>query len=188
VTRLLLIRHGETDWNIEGRWQGQADVPLNAKGRQQAADLASALSTAQIASVYSSDLSRAAETAGILARVIHADVTLDRRLREIHQGEWQGRLATDIQRLYAMEFGRRKADPQSVAPPGGETAADVMLRALASIHDIARAHPGGTVAVVSHGFLIATLLSHFRNLPIEKVWDLVPQNGSWNEVLTTSSP
>jgi len=182
VTRLILIRHGETAWNAEGRWQGQSDVSLNERGRAQAAELARSLAGMRISAVYSSDLSRARETADALTGVSGAKAQLDERLREIHQGEWQGKLATDIQNRYADEFRARTTDPLSVVPPGGETAAQVMERVLSAVHAIALKHPGETVAVISHGYVIALLLAHFRDLPIGQVWDLIPENGTWREV------
>ncbi len=185
MTRFILIRHGETDWNIEGRWQGQADVPLNERGREQAIQTASALAGIEIAAIYSSDLSRARETAEVLASVTKLKVQFDVRLREIHQGEWQGLLASEIQARYPEAFQQRMTDPISVTPPGGEMASQVMIRVLSAIKEIRQMHSGKTVAVVSHGFAIACLLAHYQNLPIEKAWDLIPQNGGWHEVEVT---
>jgi alpha-ribazole phosphatase len=182
VTRLILIRHGETDWNIEGRWQGQADVPLNERGREQALRIAQALSREKIAAVYSSDLCRARETAQVLAACLGQSVRLDRRLREIHQGEWQGLLVSEIEEKYAVEFQQRQTNPMSVAPPGGETARQVMERVRQAIEEIVRRHPEESVAVVSHGFAIACLLAHERNIPFQRIWELVPENGTWQEV------
>lgn len=182
MTRFILIRHGETDWNIEGRWQGQADVPLNSRGREQAAKLAQTLTGMDISIIYASDLSRTVETASILARSLNVELRLDARLREIHQGEWQGVLSSEIQKKYADEFRRRRDNPMSVAPPGGETASQVMERVAAAIEDIRLSHPEETVAIVSHGFAIACLLIRYKNIPVEKLWELIPDNGVWNEI------
>ena len=184
MTRFILIRHGETDWNIEGRWQGQASVPLNERGREQAFQIARALAGIKIAAIYSSDLSRARETAEALASTSKLKVQFDVRLREIHQGKWQGLLVSEIQARYAEAFQQRMADPMSVAPPGGETALQVMERVVAAIEEIRQMHSDETVAVVSHGFAIACLLAHYQNLSIEKVWDLIPENGGWREIKT----
>ncbi len=182
MTRFILIRHGETDWNIEGRWQGQADVPLNERGREQAVQTAHALDDIKFAAIYSSDLSRARETAEALASVMKLNVQFDVRLREIHQGEWQGLLISEIRARYADAIRLRMIDPRSVVPPGGETTSQVMERVVAAIEDIRPKYFGQTVAVVSHGFAIACLLTHYRNLPIERVWDLIPGNGGWREI------
>ncbi len=177
MTRLLLIRHGETDWNVEGRWQGQADVPLNSRGLEQASQVAQRLRMHEIQAIYASDLSRASQTAEALAKVTGRPVLVDTRLREIHQGTWQGMLVSQIQERYAEAFQQRRENPFSVAPPGGETAQQVQERVLHALECILADHPNDTVAVVSHGFVIAVILAYFENHAITKVWDLVPQNG-----------
>jgi alpha-ribazole phosphatase len=183
MTRFILVRHGETDWNLEGRWQGQAEVPLNGRGREQAAQIAHALSAESISAIYSSDLSRARETAQVIADSVGLEVQVDPRLREIHQGEWQGLLIAEIEARYAQEFERRKENPLLVAPPGGETASEVMERVVSAVREIGQRYDSQTVAIVSHGFAIACLVCHAQARPIEQIWDLVPDNGSWQELL-----
>lgn len=179
MSRLILIRHGETDWNTEGRWQGQADVALNATGWSQAQQIAHSLDRAGITAVYSSDLQRARQTAQTLADAIGLPVFLDSRLREIHQGEWQGLLISEIQAGYAQAYQDRKQDPLRFAPPGGETAAQVRQRVVSAVQAIIHQHPGETVAVVSHGFALAVLIAHLRGAPFDRVWDLMLGNGQW---------
>lgn len=189
TTRLILIRHGETDWNIEGRWQGQIDVVLNARGREQVEEMAEELAHSPeadgLAVIYSSDLARARQTALALSRQTGLSLHLDKRLREIHQGEWQGLLVSEIQVRYADEFKKRKLNPLSVAPPGGETARQVQERVIQATEEILSNHRGETVAIVSHGFAIAVILAHYRRYPIDKVWDLIPGNGKW-EIIEVS--
>lgn len=182
MTRLILIRHGETDWNVEGRWQGQADVPLNERGRQQSEAVAELLRDVPIEAIYASDLQRAYETARAIARVKGLPIQTDPRLREIHQGEWQGLLATEIKAKYAEQFERRQRDPLHIAPPGGETVAQVRERVTAAVEEIIRKHPHGTVVIVSHGFALALVLVHFQQRPVDQVWHLIPEN-SWPKVL-----
>jgi broad specificity phosphatase PhoE len=177
MTRLLLIRHGETDWNVEGRWQGHADVPLNACGHAQAQEVAASLSGTRIDAIYASDLKRAAETAAPLAHSQGLKIRIDPRLREIDQGKWQGLLIEEIQTRYGEEFRRRRENPLEVAPPGGETALQVRERVLTAVKDIHAAHPDQTVAIVSHGFALAVIRAFFEAIPIGRVWDLVPGNG-----------
>jgi len=176
MTRLYLVRHGETDWNLQGRWQGQADVALNDHGRQQAQQSAVKLAAIPLEAIYSSDLSRAAETARAIGRVNPAPLVLEPRLREIHQGEWQGLQVGEIQARYADAYHQRLQNPLMMAAPGGETTQQVRDRALAAVGDLLAAYPRGNVAVVSHGFTLAVLLTHFRKIPFEKVWDQVPHN------------
>jgi broad specificity phosphatase PhoE len=179
MTRLLLIRHGETDWNVEGRWQGQIDVPLNARGRQHASQIADELVGEDIQAIYASDLSRALETAQPLASRLGLPVRTDARLREINQGEWQGLLVTEIQARYAELFRLRKDNPRTVAPPGGETVSQVQERVEQALNDILQRHPGETMAIVAHGFVIAVLRVRLENKPIDEVWDLIPESGEW---------
>lgn len=177
MTRLHLVRHGQTDWNLEGRWQGQADVALNDRGREQAQLSAQKLAAIPLEAIYTSDLVRAVETAREIARLNPAPLWLEPRLREIHQGEWQGLRVEEIQARFAQAYNRRRLDPLAVAAPGGETTQQVRDRALAAVRDLVARHPQGNVAVVSHGYTLAVLLTHFQKLPFERVWEQVPKNG-----------
>lgn len=176
-TVLVFIRHGETDWNREARWQGQADVPLNPSGREQAKRMAEELSRRmRVDVIYSSDLSRAHDTALALAGATGAPVHLDPRLREVDQGEWQGKRVLDIREQYADLFARRLADPWLVAPPGGESAAQVAERMKAALHQIVARHPGQVIAIVSHGFVLAVARVLAAGEPVERLFELVPDN------------
>lgn len=183
MTHLYLVRHGQTDWNVVGRWQGQADVPLNERGRQQAAQIARSLSEVGLVAIYSSDLVRARETADALAELTGLKVRLDSRLREIHQGQWQGLLVADIQERYGQEFQRRRDDPLNVSPPGGETVLQVRERVVDAIEDIVQQHPDERVAVVSHGFALAVIQVHYQNRPVTDAWELIPENDEWRELI-----
>jgi alpha-ribazole phosphatase len=176
MTELILIRHGETDWNVEGRYQGQSNVPLNEHGREQARRLAAKLRGVQVAAIYSSDLARARETAEILSEATGTPLFLDPRLREIHQGLWEGMLFQDIRRRYAEAFQRRKTDPLKVAPPEGETVGQLRRRVLSALKTILEAYPHNQVAIVSHGLALAIMRVTLNKLPIEHVWDYIPPN------------
>lgn len=178
MTRFFLIRHGETEWNTQGRWQGQIDLPLNPRGREQADQIAQSLSATPIHAIYSSDLMRAIDTAKSLADVFGLSIHTDVRLREIHQGEWQGLSIEQIQEHYASAFQERLNDPLGVAPPGGETAHDVRNRVVQFMEQALEKHPEETVAIVSHGFTIAVIMAHYKKILFDKVWDLVPKNAS----------
>jgi broad specificity phosphatase PhoE len=146
MTTLLLVRHGETDWNSDGRWQGHADIPLNERGRSQAEALAEELLAEEdVDIVYSSDLARARETAEILARGLRVDVVLDPDLREIDVGSREGRTWTEID-----DRGEWDGEPQ-------DAHADRVLRALRSA---ARAHDGSRILVVTHGGSLRRVHEH----------------------------
>ena len=135
MTTLLLVRHGETDWNAEGRLQGHTDRPLNDYGRRQARELAERLAGEQVDAVYASDLVRARETAEIVAGRLGLPVGVDPDLREKDWGTWEG--LTGDERVHVELVGESTADHR-----------DRMLRAL---RRIAGRHPSGRVVVVTHG-------------------------------------
>ena len=176
MTRLCLVRHGLTDWNLEGRYQGQTDVPLNETGRAQARLLAGQLQGEPFTAIYSSDRQRASETASIIAASVHLPVTLDPRLREINQGEWEGQLVDAIKTRYADLWQQRSLDPANVRYPGGETVEEVARRVYAALNDIARLHPAGPVLVVSHGLALATVLCKVRGVPIGQAYIMISDN------------
>mmetsp|Transcript_25295 Transcript_25295/g.58741 ORF Transcript_25295/g.58741 Transcript_25295/m.58741 type:complete len:245 (+) Transcript_25295:103-837(+) len=154
ISHVLLVRHGETDWNAEGRMQGQLDVALNDAGRQQARRFGQHLVrlgiAPRISAVVSSDLSRAKETADIIAEVCsNPERQLDPRLREVSTGDLQGLLVKDVQsKIQAVKAAWDRGD-FSCAYPGGESADLAMLRGLKALDDAAQL--GSVVLVVAHG-------------------------------------
>jgi broad specificity phosphatase PhoE len=149
-TRIILARHGETDWNREQRWQGHSDRPLNDTGREQAEALAAELAGQPIAAVYSSDLVRAHETARVVADRLGLDVVTVPGLRERRFGSWEGLQDVDVERLY----------PGINGPPDGESRVEMLDRVLESLEAIAHANRDRTVLVVSHGGPIRAVLRH----------------------------
>lgn len=176
MTQLCLVRHGQTDWNLEGRYQGQSDVPLNQNGLMQAESLVEKLNGQAFAAVYSSDLTRARQTAEPPAKRLGLSVHLEPRLREINQGEWEGVLVDDIKARYAEIWSQRTVDPANVRPPGGETVGEVAARVYAALDDIARLHPDGNVLIVSHGLSIATAICRARGIPVGQAYTVIPDN------------
>jgi broad specificity phosphatase PhoE len=176
MTRFCLIRHGQTDWNLEGRYQGQSDVPLNETGRAQADILAQQLQGQSFAAIYSGDLERAKETAEIIATSIHLPVTVEPRLREINQGEWEGQLVDVIKARYVELWQQRTMDPACVCPPGGETVGEVAQRVYAALDAIARIHPNATVLIVSHGLALATVICKVYGIPVGQAYSVIPDN------------
>ncbi len=182
TTHLILIRHGETDWNVEGRYQGQADPPLNERGREQARTLANELAHLGIDVIYSSPLRRAWETAEVIARALGVPLYPEPRLMEIHQGDWQGRLRSEIAAKYPELFRRWLTEPWEVTPPGGEHLRDVQRRVYAAVDEIIRRHPGQTVALVTHRIPIALLKVRYQGLDRDAVRTLSLPNTYWEEL------
>jgi broad specificity phosphatase PhoE len=148
ATTVVLARHGETDWNRDGRFQGHADPELNAAGRRQAAELAEALHGVGLRALYSSDLSRAAQTAGIVAARLGLELSLDPDLREIDVGSWSGLTKPEIAVRFPEGFARWQAGEIG---HDGETREQLAARVFAAVHRIAMAHADEWVLVVSHG-------------------------------------
>jgi broad specificity phosphatase PhoE len=151
-TTIVIVRHGETDWNRDRRVQGQSDVPLNEVGRRQARALSAELNGRVFAALYSSDLLRAHETATILAEPRSLPVVTLPALREKHFGSWEG--LTDAEVLERF--------PHAVEGPwgDGETSARMSVRVVRAISEIAAAHAGEGILVVTHGGPIRALLRH----------------------------
>src|SRR5579872_5289116 len=126
--RLFLVRHGETTWNQEGRYQGRRDPPLSPLGKAQVAALAQHVRSERIAVVVSSPLSRAADTARACADALQIAFSLDERLIEISHGSWEGRLRTEIERDDPKRFAQWRRAPETVIFPDGEGLADVQRR------------------------------------------------------------
>jgi 2,3-bisphosphoglycerate-dependent phosphoglycerate mutase len=160
TTRILLVRHGETDWNASGRIQGHNDTPLNAAGRQQAQRTAQRLAREPIKALYSSDLARAFETATIIGAPLGLTVVTSARLRERQYGLWEGLTAAEIQARYPEQFAIWRARTTDFAPPQGETRSELLTRALAELQTIARRHVRDMVVVVTHGGLCYVLINH----------------------------
>lgn len=188
MTTLYLIRHGETPWNVVGRYQGQLDPPLNEKGRHQAGAAAAELVPLDFAAIYSSDLARARQTAEALAKQTGLPIRLDPRLREINQGEWEGVLIGDIRARWPAEIQGWENDPWHHHPPGGETLQQLRDRVYAVIDEIAANHPGVKVAVFSHKLPIALLKIRYKGCPAAQIWSLLPKNAAWELFEVESQP
>jgi probable phosphoglycerate mutase len=164
MTTFLLVRHGETDWNREGRFQGHADPPLNDAGREQARVLATTLDDERVVAVYSSPLRRAHETADILAARLHLPVRVDARLMEVDVGSWSGLTREEIGDRFPGALDRWRAG--GAGWDDGETYDALRVRVLAALTEIARRHPSETVLVVGHGGTVRSVLAHVDGLEL----------------------
>jgi broad specificity phosphatase PhoE len=186
-TRLLLARHGETDWNQRSRWQGQRDIPLNGTGRNQALALSAALRKEQLAAVYSSTLQRAVETAQMIAKEHKLNVCRDERFNETYLGAWEGLTRKEIGAAYPQLLQAWDADPRSVTPPNGESISAVEQRILAALQEIARAYPGESVCLIGHKFTNGIIRSHYLGLPLVEALSGVLAQGTY-EVIAIPHP
>ena len=182
MLRLLLIRHGETHWNSAARFQGQCDVPLNTRGRQQAAALASAIAGESIRTLYASDLQRAWQTAQAIAAITGLAAKPEPRFREMSFGAWEGLTYGDIERRDARALRAWQQAPHQVSPPGGETLAQVVQRVREAVGALVLKHQGHTVALVAHGGPIQVLLCLALGLSPRSHWQLMIEPGSISEL------
>lgn len=182
-TRIVLIRHGETAWNVETRIQGSTDISLNAKGLWQAERLAKSLADAEFEAIYSSDLSRAHQTASAIARVVGLAVRTDSGLRERGFGVFEGHTWTEIAERWPEQSARwRRRDP-GFGPEGGEALPDFYSRCVGTVMRLAEGHAGHTVAMVAHGGVLDCLYRAAARVGLQDVrtWQL--GNASINRVL-----
>ena len=185
ATRVLAIRHGETDWNVERRIQGQLDVPLNATGRWQVDRLALAVADEGLAAVYASDLLRAFETAQAVARGSGQAIVTDVGLRERGFGAFEGLSYAEISQRWPEQSQRwRRRDPEFGAP-GGETLNQFYARSVSTAARLAALHPGQTIALVSHGGVMDCLYRAASRVALDapRSWQL--GNASINRLLYT---
>jgi broad specificity phosphatase PhoE len=162
ATTILLVRHGETDWNRENRFQGHADLPLNDNGRAQARALAGMLADEPLAAVYTSPLQRASETAEILAIRLGLFIRLEPRLMEVDVGSWSGLTRDEVERGNPQGYARWRAGGHGW--DDGETYERLASRVLAALHDIAERHVSQRVVVVGHGGTVRAALAHADGL------------------------
>ncbi len=183
--RLVLMRHGRTAWNVEGRYQGQADPPLDAHGRAQAVALALGLQRAgvRLDALYVSPLLRARQTALPVAARLGVRPVYDPRWMEIHLGQWQGLPVTVIRQRYPAAFARWEADPWGATIPGGEGLCQVQQRVYAALDALRARHAGQTVGVVAHHIPLALTKVRYQGLPACQVRRIAVPNARW-EVVT----
>ena len=159
---VLLIRHGESTWNAEGRWQGWGDPPLSARGRAQAAALAEQLVSEGIVHLVSSDLARAAQTARILGDAFGIAPELDARLRERDLGRWSGLEEAEILAAFPDELIRFRAREPGVRPGGGESRDEFVSRVAPALRWLAGEAGAGALAIVTHLGVIRLIAPELR--------------------------
>ena len=151
MTRLCLVRHGETDWNASKRIQGHIDIPLSAMGHAQARAAGNALKDEGFAAIYTSDLTRARQTAEATAHLAKIPLQLDPGFRERHYGVFQGLTYTECEARYPAAYACHKSRDPRFAPEGGESLLDFAGRLAQAFDTIVRRHPDETVAIFTHG-------------------------------------
>ena len=166
MTELILIRHGETDWNVQGRFQGQIDVPLNAVGLSQAGLMAERLAQERVDALYSSDLLRTRQTAAPAAAKLALDAAMDAALREQHFGILEGMSFDEVQARHPDELAAWMRHDPDYALPEGESVRVFHARVVGAVRALAARHPGQRLAIVTHGGVLDMIFRTVHALPL----------------------
>lgn len=176
MTKVMLVRHGETDWNRKEVFRGRIDVELNQNGREQAGALAEATRIFQIDAIYSSPLSRSLETAKIVADVHDLDVKVADGFIDLHYGKWQGLEHSKVKEKYPDLYLRWQESPHLVRFPDGESLEDVRERSIKELRTIVTDHESQTVMIVSHRVVSKVILCGIIGLDNSHFWRLRQDN------------
>lgn len=185
--RLHLIRHGQTNWNKERRVQGQTESELTQLGREQASALRPQMAEIDIAKVYCSSSLRTRQTADCIFSETGKDIEYWDALREINLGPWEGQLYDDIAIHSPTDHSHFWEAPHLFNVSGAETFQDIQDRGVAAIHRIAEQHPGDEIALVSHGAIIKTILSHVEGRPLSRLWEPPQMHNCAHSILEFNS-
>ena len=185
VTRIVAVRHGETEWNAQMRMQGQLDTQLSERGRWQASRAARALAGEGIEAIFASDLARAFDTARAIAAVIDLPISTDRGLRERGFGIFEGHTYAEIDSRWPEDAARWRRHEPAFRPEGGESLIEFSARAVAALTGIAERSRGRTILVVSHGGVLDCLYRAATGLDLAapRTWEL--GNAAINRLLFT---
>ncbi|MEE8381920.1 MAG: histidine phosphatase family protein [Thermodesulfobacteriota bacterium] len=170
MVKVILIRHGETNWNTKQIFRGRKDIPLNEVGLAQAKAVGISLKDIQIDAVYSSPLGRALETANALSESRSLEIELDEGFIDIDFGKWQGTSHEEVQKKYKDLYEMWLTKPQMVTFPEGESLKDVNTRSMEALEKVIKKHPGKTLAIVSHRVLNKVLLCSVLGLELSHFW------------------
>lgn len=185
--RLIVVRHGETFYNIEDRLTGQSDIPLSPLGERQAACVGAYLAGEKLDCIVSSDLQRARITAQAIAAYHGLAVEEDPDIREIALGSWEGRLSSEIAAVEPEQVAQWQASSATIAPGGGETLLELHTRVARAVDRWYARYPAGSVVWVAHGGLLGVLLCHLLQIDIRRRRQFHFENASISEFLYTST-
>ena len=180
MTKVILVRHGETLWNLEMKYQGHCDIALTEKGIKQAELAASSLMKEPISAVYASDLCRAFATAESIANKHNLQVTAIPELREINFGQWEGLTYDKINSQWSDIMAKLFTHPDEIKIPDGETFREVKERATIALSKLIKQHSNETIVVVSHGGTIRTILCAILNIHLNHLWNIKQDNTAIN--------
>lgn len=173
-TKIIMVRHGETEWNVLCKFLGSVDLPLNEKGRRQAGYAREALKDEQIDVIYSSPMKRACETAEVIRGDRPLEIHTDNGLREISCGKWEGLDGKEVEERYPGQIMLWGSRPEELRIEGGDTFLEVSERIVDAFFHIVDANRGKTILMTSHMICLTLLLIHFEGKRINEMWNVKP--------------
>ena len=176
-TTLILIRHGETPYNRDRRYQGHRNTPLTRKGKRQAKEIAFRLKNESLNAIYSSDLKRTKCTAEVINHYHSLKINILPQLREIDFGDWEGKTHDEIQREWRGLLDEWERKPSQIKIPRGESIKDLVERIRSTIKKIVSNHPDQRVAIITHGGPIRIILMDALGLGLDDWWKTITSNG-----------
>lgn len=182
MTRLILIRHGETVWNKIGKYQGQSDIELSQLGREQAQKLAERFPYKDVTAVYASSLQRATDTGKAVADKLGLEVVSCPELMEINFGDWEGLTFAEINATWKDLHQGMLDRPDIVRCPHGEDFTQVQERVVQKLQELLEKHKGETFAIAAHGGVNRTILCHALGLPVRYMWHMRQDNTAINVI------
>ncbi|HEK85872.1 MAG: histidine phosphatase family protein [Candidatus Saccharicenans sp.] len=183
MTRILLVRHGETEWNRIERFRGSADVPLNDNGLKQAELLARRIAIQwKLKAIYTSPLSRAVKTGEVIGRFLQLPVQIHSGLTDVNYGEWQGLTPDEVKNLWPELYERWQSCPENIIFPKGESLDQRQEIGVAAVKEIAARHPEETVVCVGHTVINRLIILGLLNLGKDYFWRIKQDNGSLNVI------
>lgn len=178
--KLIAVRHGETEWNVEGREMGQLDSRLTQRGAEQAKALAGRLGRERISALYSSDLGRAIQTAEMISLATGVAVAIDAGLRERHMGVFQGLTKAEMAKRFPTEYSDYRRIGHAYQIPQGESGAQRLARSIRVLTEIAERHRNETVVAVTHGGFLMGFFEHVLGVPPGNGWRFKRRNAAYN--------
>lgn len=182
MTKVIFIRHGQTEWNVTGRYQGQSDVKLTEEGKKQAEKLADNFPVAKVDAIYASDLCRAMVTAETIAKKFGLKVQAEPAFRELSFGDWEGLTYQQIVDKWEEAMANFLQHPDILEIPGGESFPAVQQRAMKRLNELIEKHDGQTIVVVAHGAVLRTMLTAALHMPLQYLWSIRQFNTAVNIV------
>lgn len=180
MTRIILIRHGETVWNNKLKYQGHTDIELSDNGKKQGEKVALFLAKYSIDAIYASDLKRAHATAEFIASYHNLNVGLLPEFREMNFGVWEGLTFNEIQEKYSELAQTWISEPENIIIPKGENFSQVKERSYNAILNLVERHPEQTIVVVSHGATIRSILCAVLGISLNRMWQIKQDNTAVN--------